>query len=112
MVPVILESPFSAPTLDGVNANIRYARECIRDSLLRNEAPIASHLLYTQEGILDDKIPAERAHGIDAGHAWLKRADKMVVYIDKGISNGMRLAMERARAVGLKVVERSIKDWR
>lgn len=55
---VIIESPFAGD----VEKNTRYARACVRDSLLRGEAPIASHLLYTQGGILNDDVPAERQH--------------------------------------------------
>ena len=47
---VIIESPFAGD----VDKNIEYARKCVRDSLNRGEAPSASHLLYTQPGILDD----------------------------------------------------------
>jgi hypothetical protein len=46
---------------------------------LRGEAPIASHLLYTQPGVLNDGVPAERAHGIEAGLAWLRAADAIGV---------------------------------
>lgn len=52
MKRVILESPYAGD----VERNLTYARECVRDSLSRGEAPIASHLLYTQEGILKDEI--------------------------------------------------------
>lgn len=62
---VILESPFAGD----VKRNILYARMCVRDSLGRGEAPIASHLLYTQSGILNDNLPEERQWGIDAGLA-------------------------------------------
>lgn len=55
---VIIESPFAG----NVRENILYARMAVRDSLLRGEAPIASHLLYTQEGILNDDIKEERQH--------------------------------------------------
>lgn len=85
---VVIESPYQG----GKKENVKYAQECLRDSLLKGEAPIASHLLYTQ--ILDDDIPAERSLGIRAGLAWLKMADKHVFYIDKGISSGMKLALE------------------
>ena len=63
MLRVILESPFAGD----IERNIKYARLCVRDSLLRGESPIASHLLYTQEGILNDEIESERMHGINAG---------------------------------------------
>ena len=39
---VILESPYAG----NVEENVAYARAAVRDSLLRGEAPIASHLLY------------------------------------------------------------------
>lgn len=61
-----------------------YAREALRDSLLRGEAPIASHLLYTQKGVLDDRIREERGLGIAAGLAW-GVAEMTVVYADLGI---------------------------
>src|SRR6267142_2660884 len=37
-----------------VEANTETARRCVRNSLMRGEAPIASHLLYTQPGILHE----------------------------------------------------------
>lgn len=100
---VILESPFAGRSPDESAAHVLYARRAVRDSLLRGEAPLASHLLYTQEGILDDTVPAERKQGIDAGHAWLPNADLVVVYADRGISPGMQLAIERAAQLRVPV---------
>lgn len=104
---VIIESPFAG----NIDENIAYGRLAVRDSLLRGESPIASHLLYTQEGILDDTIPAERQHGINAGLAWGKVAHKTVVYIDKGISPGMKYGIERARNEGRPVEFRSLPGF-
>lgn len=101
---VILESPYAGD----VEANVAYARTCVRDSLLRGEAPITSHLLYTQAGILNDDIPAERQHGIDAGLAWLRAADASVVYTDRGISRGMEYGIAAAEAAGIPVEFRSL----
>jgi hypothetical protein len=101
---VILESPFAGD----VQRNLRYARACVRDSLLRGEAPIASHLLYTQPGVLNDDIPAERQNGIDAGLAWCEVADASVVYVDLGISSGMKYGMDLARKAGLPVEVRTL----
>lgn len=53
---VIIESPYAGD----VERNIEYARRRVRDSPARGEAPIASHLLYTQPGIPDDNVPSER----------------------------------------------------
>ncbi len=103
---VIIESPFAGD----VAANIEYARLCVRDSLSRGEAPIASHLLYTQEGILNDDLPEERQQGIDAGLAWRQVADMSVVYTDRGISEGMAYGIRTAEEAGLPVVYRSLHE--
>lgn len=94
---VIVESPFGAPTPEGVERNLRYLRACMRDCLDRNEAPFASHGLYTQPGVLDDWNPAEREKGILSGFAWRAVAHKTVVYVDLGISGGMRASIANAQ---------------
>lgn len=102
---VIVESPYAGD----VEENVRYARACVRDCLLRGEAPFASHLLYTQEGILDDNIPEERQHGIDSGLALAERADLTVVYTDRGISKGMEYGIQAARKALRPVEFRSLE---
>ena len=104
MKKVILESPYAGD----IERNTKYARLCVRDSLLRGESPIASHLLYTQDGILDDDIPIERTRGINAGLAWILVADKHVFYIDYGYSKGMTYAREESIKMGDVVEERKI----
>lgn len=104
MKRVILESPYAGD----VEANVAYARQCLRDSLSRGEAPIASHLLYTQPGVLDDAVPAERQWGIEAGLAWREVADASVVYIDRGISMGMQYGIDAAKAAGLPIEYRKL----
>lgn len=110
---VIIESPFAAKTPEARERNIAYARAAVRDSLLRGEAPIASHLLYTQPGILDDDVPEEREHGIAAGLAWLQAADATAVYHDRGISAGMRFGIEAADSAGRPVEYRRLPhaEW-
>lgn len=80
----------------------------MRDCLGRNEAPLASHLLYTQPGVLDDDDPHERLLGMEAGLAWGRVAELTAVYVDLGISDGMRRGMERADLQGRKVVKRTL----
>lgn len=104
---VILESPYAG----NIDENIAYARSAVRDSLLRGEAPFASHLLYTQEGILNDDIPVEREHGINAGLSWGKAATKTVVYIDKGISSGMEYGIQKAKSEGREIEFRSLTEY-
>lgn len=92
---VILESPYrgAGETKDlrliNTSKNVNYARRCVRDSLQRGEAPLASHLLYTQPGILDDEIPEERTLGIEAGFVWLPHVHFHIYYVDFGWSFGM-----------------------
>ncbi len=104
---VLIESPFSGD----VDTNIKYARACMRDSLLRGEYPFVMHLLYTQEGILDDDIPTERTLGIEAGLAWGKQARKTVVYTDLGITPGMEMGIQRAREEGREIEYRELGSW-
>lgn len=103
-VLVILESPFAGD----VEKNLKYARKCMRDCFMKGEFPFASHLLYTQEGILDDDLPEERKLGIDAGLCWGKFANKTVVYTDLGITEGMKEGIERAKSEGRVVEMREI----
>jgi hypothetical protein len=96
---VIIESPFAGD----IDANIAYARRCVHHSVHANEAPIASHLLFTQPGILDDNSPEERKRGIEAGLAWLPRASYQVFYTDRGWSKGMIQALERGRKFNMSI---------
>jgi hypothetical protein len=104
---VIVESPYAGD----VEENVRYARACVRDCVLRGEAPIASHLLFTQPGILRDEVPEERVLGIDAGLAWRRVAEATVVYTDRGISAGMLHGVAAAKEAGLVIEYRSLGGW-
>lgn len=104
MRPVILESPYAGD----VDANLTYLRACLRDCLLRGDAPIASHGLYTQPGVLRDEIPEERALGMKAGFAWIARAVATVVYTDRGISGGMKAGIKKAEKAGLAIEYRTL----
>ena len=97
---VIVESPYAGKTPAEREANIAYARAAMRDCLLRGESPFASHLLYTQPGVLDDDIPEERTHGITAGFAFRCVCAKTVVYKDRGISRGMEAGIRHAEQLG------------
>lgn len=93
MRTVIIESPYAGD----VEKNVDYARAAMLDCLNRGESPMASHLLYTQ--VLDDNVPEYRRLGIDAGHAWARKADGIVFYADLGWSVGMmnaRIMYDRA----------------
>lgn len=104
---VVLESPYAGD----VDRNLRYARAAIRDCLLRGESPIASHLLLTQPGILDDTVPDERRLGMRAGWAWFPAAAAVVVYEDLGISSGMHAGIAEAGNYGLPIELRRVPGW-
>lgn len=105
MKRVMLESPYAG----NIEKNVKYAKECVNDCLHRGEAPFVSHLLYTQEGILDDTNPLERKLGMDAGHAWLEGSEYVVAYCDLGLSRGMLERMGIAIEKGMKVEIRVLR---
>lgn len=107
---VIVESPYAGKTEFEIARNVVYARACMRDCLMRGEAPFASHLLYTQPGILDDNNPEERALGIKVGFEWGKRADATVVYVNLGVTEGMQWGIESAKAKNRPVEERCLSS--
>ena len=100
---VVLESPLAGE----IDRNLAYAWDALADSLRRGEAPLASHLLYTQ--VLSDAISGERRMGILAGHAWVEVAEALVVYSDYGISDGMKLGIDVAQAYSIPIEYRKIK---
>jgi len=75
------------------------------DSICRDEAPFASHMLYTQ--ILDDTNPIERLTGIECGFAW-REGVLTVVYEDYGISEGMQQGIDDAFFQGSDIAFRKI----
>lgn len=126
---VIIESPYAASASDVGSAmrehdlgvddarrlviarNERYARAAMRHCIKRGESPFASHLLYTQYGVLDDDDPEERAIGMAAGFAWREVADATVVYTDLGISPGMEAGIKNARHNFMQVEMRKLDGW-
>jgi hypothetical protein len=102
---VILESPYAG----NIERNVQYARACMKDCLDRGEAPMVSHLLYTQ--VLSDFDAMERQQGIDAGLAWRTKAEKSVVYTDLGITKGMIYGITLAEKSGNTIELRSLKIW-
>lgn len=99
---VVLESPYAG----NESLHVEYAHAAMRDSLMRGEAPFASHLLYTQ--MLDDKDPVERMIGIEAGLSIGRLAVASVFYTDLGMSEGMKYGLRRAESEGRTVEFRSL----
>lgn len=101
---VVIESRYAGDT----QLHRAYGCAVLRDCLLRGEAPFASHMLYTQPGVLDDANPADRKLGMTAGLCWTDVADVVVVYTDHGISDGMRSGIRRAMDGGVRVEYRTL----
>lgn len=107
---VIVESPFAGA--GGGFGNTKYGRKCLRDCIDRGESPFASHLLYTQKGVLDDAVPSERDLGIAAAIGWLEVADYVAVYMDFGITPGMVKGIMAAARANKKIVLRWIEGMK
>ena len=105
---VYVESPFKGENWELTARNVYYARLCVRDCLKRREAPYASHLFFTQAGILNDAIQEERDLGIAAGQAMGDKFDLRVVYEDFGISRGMQYGIERALKLNQPIEHRKL----
>lgn len=110
MKRVIIESPFGAPTQEGIDRHVAYARAAALDALNRGEAPFASHLFYPQ--MLSDASREQRIQGIRAGYEWWDVAEAICFYTDLGWSAGMNHAREQALAYGKPVELRVVNDGR
>ena len=106
MQPVFLESPYAGD----VEGNELYLNACLADCLARNEAPYASHGLYTRPGVLDDTKPEERSRGLAAGSAIRALFRKTVVYVDRGISSGMRSGIRESLSLEHEIEYRHILE--
>lgn len=105
MKRVLLESPFAG----NIERNVAYAKLCMKELLLEGMAPIASHLLWTQPGLLDDNNKEQRRLGIAAGHAWLLGAEAAMFYIDFGMSAGMEIGLQRAKELKVPYFFRNLQ---
>lgn len=105
---VIIESPYAGK----IERNLRYARACMRDCVLRGESPYVSHALLTQPGVLRDEIPDERALGMELGLAWREASDATIVYTDLGISGGVEYGIAHAKEIGHPIEYRTLGgEW-
>lgn len=101
--PVILETPYPGD----VEHNAKYLQKCIRDCIRRGDSPYISHQMLTST--LDDKKEKEYKKSIIAGLAWHALAEASIVYIDRGITNGMHKGIIHAYKQDLLIEYRSFK---
>lgn len=103
---VVIESPYTSKTANGLVQNRNYAIAAMQDSIARGEVPFAGHLLYTQ--CLNDRDASSRRVGLRLDVQVLLRADLVAAYVDMGISPGMRSGLDAARRLGKPVEERRL----
>jgi len=107
MKRVIIESPYAG----NVAMNEIYGEVCMHDCLVnQNEAPFASHLLYTRDHVLRDTHPEERRLGIEAGFFWRDVAETTVFYTDLGTTSGMKLGIKDCKNKGVSYEIRKLPD--
>lgn len=103
---VDVESPYGSSDPNIIRRNILYARIACRHVLEQGNYPYASHLFFTQPGLLDDTDPHERQLGIDAGKSIIeKSATDSWFFLDLGESSGMTFGRQKALELN-----RSYKD--
>jgi len=98
---VYVASPFG-----GEEENLEYARLCLADSIDRGEVPFAPHLLYPQ--VLDDSDEEDRGTGMELAREWIDSCDLLVLYVDRGVSDGMVAEAEEANLLGIPVEHRNL----
>lgn len=101
-IRTIIESPYAG----AVGLHLEYLKLCMLDSLNRGEAPFASHGFYTL--VLDDTNSLQRQHGMEAGFAWGEVAQRVAVYTDLGITDGMKKGIARHEEHKIEVVYRKL----
>jgi hypothetical protein len=105
---VVIESPYAGATDEETEVNLTYLRAALHDCLMRGEAPYASHAIFPQPGVLNDKVPEERKLGIEAGFRWASLAEASVFYVDRGWSRGMLGALKEAHDKGRSIEVRRL----
>jgi hypothetical protein len=98
LAPIVNAKPKTAgeDILFSFESNVAFAKRCVMNSIARGEAPFASHLLYPFVG-LDDFDPRERALGMTCGKEQMGGSELLAVYVDRGVSKGMREELRYAK---------------
>lgn len=102
---VIVESAFLST--DDLEACSEYATRCVRNSLLRGEAPFHVSLLYLSCLEENDAAGIEAAN--IAARTVVGMADRVAVYVDRGFTPQMRSIIAHANRLFIPVSYRSSK---
>lgn len=103
---VLLVTPFMAEDPAQAARMTRYALRATRDSMNRNEAPLPSHLFYSE--VLNVRNPIERDIGLQSQLTWIKGCDIVAVYIDFSITPAMQVVINNAIIRNKKIEYRTI----
>jgi hypothetical protein len=99
-----LISPYSGDTV----RNVAYALKCIHHCFAHGYSPYASHIFLAASGALDDSDPKDRAFGFEAGLAFLPTCEVAFGFMDLGVSQGMRVDLDAARRLQVRIEYLSI----
>jgi hypothetical protein len=105
MILTLVCSPF---TLGNADANIEYARKAMRHSFFMDEVPIATHLLWPQ---VMSNIGGERVQTSQGTDVLLSKCERVVLYVDRGLSQGMEREWHLAKKLRKQILFRSISKW-
>jgi len=97
MSTVFIESPYAGD----VAANEEYATKAMLTELEKGNAPIVTHLLWTQ--VWDDMDQTTRERALQNCRKVRRQCDGVVFYLDRGISHGMRRSIHEAVRDGLEI---------
>ncbi|HXJ94189.1 MAG TPA: hypothetical protein VMT20_15180 [Terriglobia bacterium] len=106
MTVTVIASPWSG--LGAGDKAKAYLRACIRDSLARDEIPWASHAMLAWTRALYEEDEEQRAEGILVSKKMIVKCELVAVYVDHGISAGMKEEEIYAKMHGKRVERRSL----
>ena len=112
---IILESPYSGD----IPTHVAYAQRAMHNSREKGEIVIIPHLLWTQHHLAptyfvcdwDDKYEVKnggREESLKQICKLRKMADKIVFYMDYGMSSGMKDGLEQCKRENIPYEERYI----
>ena len=105
---VVIEVPWTGMSKDAATQEIAYLRACLRDSLARNEAPWSMHGMLHQTMALYDDDEDQVAEALLVARNMVIKADAVIFYIDRRMTNAMREMATWATMQGKQTFKRTI----
>jgi hypothetical protein len=85
-----------------------YTQRCVRHCIARNEAPMVPHFTFTL--VYNPEHEHERAKGLESTLAMLPFMKRVVLYVDLGLTPGMRELELQAHLRAIPVYRRTINQ--